>query len=120
MAVGGRIMKKITAIIALAFILGQCCPARDSQGNYWKAKDVRHRMFARANRMQDTSFRLPLYNINTGVILNVHWHSQPSGDGYYDNIGRLIRVEHGRLSMWEMVWDRGKWMPYFQCSYYLK
>ena len=99
------------------FLIG-CCPARNSSGNYWKTWQVYHRAFAKPNRMYDTNFPLPWYaDTANGIIAHIHWHSQPSGDGDYDEIGRLVRVNYGRLPLWEMVWDHGKWVPYAQSSY---
>lgn len=109
-------------MIRILFFCGlfliSCCPARDSSGNYWKPRDVRHRIFSQANSYKDIHFPLPGYaDTANGLLLGTHWHSQLSGDGEYDSIGRLIRVDHGRLPMWEMVYDHGKWVPYAKCSY---
>lgn len=53
-----------------------------------------------------------------GIIINVNTNFTKDGTCLYDSMGRLIRVESGKCSLLEMVYDKGKWVPYSKCSYY--
>jgi hypothetical protein len=51
-----------------------------------------------------------------GIILNAHDHMDGEGDCLYDSLGRLIRVEKGKCDLIEMVWEKGKWVPWSESS----
>jgi len=52
-----------------------------------------------------------------GIILNAHINFSSSGTCLYDSLGRLIRVEKGKCSLIEFVYDKGRWLPYYQKCY---
>lgn len=70
------------------------------------------------SRQFGTEFTIPWYADTSGGILRGHFHLSPDGDGVYDSLGRLLRVDRGRCTLTEIVWDHGKWVPYLESFHF--
>jgi len=62
----------------------------------------------------------PWADTASGLILNAHSHYDPDGGCLYDSLGRLIRVEHGKCSLIEFVYEDGRWIPYYESWWVIK